>query len=1012
MSDRWTPTNILKLFRAPSDETGGAPISAEISQGVTELFESNDPSAAPEASRKISDYLKHFSSVSNEPASETATVSALRQALRRSASVLTAFDPCKIKPTGQTADPDKTAQELFDDVVEVYDPPTPNQRWMLEPTIRSEVLREFGTKDELVAALDANPSWRPATVLQRVLESYINQNPLPMFDLLPQDQLAAHLQAVRWLEPTTLTLPKPETIQEAIDQREVPAVFSKMAGENFIGRVSELSLLRDYLEVLPASSGLQMVHRQVRKWLGLKTKPPLVIYGAGGVGKTTLISKFLLDHMRVPEGFKFPYVYLDFDNPRLSASDPNSILTEAVRQLSIQYPDAKTDFEEFLNVEQQRNTFHSLDESDSIVGFRGAEQESQAADSLSRFAQLVTSIIKRVGKNGEGDYSLPLLIVLDTYEEVQYRGLRNEIQLWNLLDSIQANFPTLRLVIFGRAPLDIVPTSSTKTQMHPLSEFDRDSAVMFLKKMRIDDSAVAAELYDSVGGNPLSLKLAAEIYAREGAGTDLVKRDWLRSVFFFKASEVLIQGQLYQRILNHIHDQDVRKIAHPGLVLRRITPELIKDVLAGPCNIDVPTLDRASQLFNAFAREVALVTLTPEGVLIHRPDLRQKMLEFIERDKPAAAEQISRLAVNYYSPRETLQDRAEEIYHRLKLRDDAETIGSRWLPGIEPFLRNSINELPVESRSMLASYLGITISTEDVNAAGIAEWERYTAREAEELVKLGHYTQALEKIRRRKSRTKNSPLHRIEARALVSMKKLREAEKAIQNALKAAAASGRRSELLDCVFLAAEIAQRLKQRKRADEYLKQAAGIAEGLSDRPKQILAVLHRLRLKAQKKQTKPDPEEATLTAELATLLSSLPDPDWIANKNLVRASVSMLGSDYPDFFVRMFRRVGIGELDRKQLITLTRMLSSLQHSPSVKQFTRQFAKTLKLPEDAKLNEIVAALQTNRRLDEFLEKLVLLMAQAEDILIPQWSMFGSLFMQTSIEEDEHARLEVQQEA
>lgn len=996
MSDRWTPTNILKLFRPPGDESGAAQISPEISKTLTELFEAPDLSGV-QTSQQISDYLKQFSSVVTPPVIAPSKVPKLRQALRRSASVLTAFDPCKINPTGLTTSSDKAAEELVDDIVEVYDPPTPKQRWMLEPLIRAEILREFGTKEQLIAALDANPNWRPETVLQRVLESYIHEQPLPMFDLLPQDQLAAHLQAVRWLEPTALSLPKPETIQEAIDQREVPAVFSKMAGQNFVGREEELSLLRDYVEVLPASSGLGMVQRQVRKWLGLKRKPPLVIHGAGGVGKTTLISRFLLDHMQVREEFKFPYVYLDFDNPRLSPSDSDSILTEAVRQLSIQYPDARLDFEAFLTGEREVHTFEPVDESEFILETMGPAREAQAADSLSRFAQLVNSIIRRF--SNQGDYSLPLLIVLDTYEEVQYRGLRTEIQLWNLLDAIQKSFPTLRLVIFGRAPLDTVPTSSARTQLHSLSEFDRTSGVMFLQKLGIGDSEVARELYDSVGGNPLSLKLAAEIYSREGANTELVKRDWLRSVFFFKASEVLVQGQLYQRILNHIHDQDVRKIAHPGLVLRRITAELIKNVLAEPCGISVPNDERALDLFEAFGREVALVTRTTDGALVHRPDLRRKMLEFIERDKPVEAEQINRLAVTYYSGRETFQDRAEEIYHRLKLRD-TETIASRWLPGIERFLKDAIQELPIESRPTLATHLGISLSIEDIQAAGTAEWERYTARETEELVKLGHYQQALDKIGQRKERTKGSPLYRIEAKALVSLKRLKEAEKAVQNALKAASASGRRSELLDCVFLAAEISQQLKARRRADEYLSQAGAIAAGLNNRPKQILALLHRLRLRPTKQA--PDSQEAALISELATLLSALPETDWLTNKRLIRASVSMLGSEYSDFFVRMLRRVGIGELDSKQLSRLAGGLAKLQQSPPVKKLTHDFAKSV-TPNSSPL-QIVSGLQADHRLDQFLEKLVPLMVQAPGISKQMWSVFASLFKQSSIEETEEA--------
>lgn len=995
MSDRWTPTNILNLFRPVNEESAATPISPEISRSLTELFESSDLENVGEVPNQISDFVQQYTSVLTTALAAPETVSPLRQAYRRSASVLTAFDPCKINPVGEKPERGDAAKELVDDIVEVYDPPTLKQRWMLEPTIRASVLREFGSKQELIAALEANPTGRPETVVQKMLELYINEAPLPIFDLLPQEQLAAHLQAVRWLEPTSLNLPRPDAIQDAIDQREVPAVFSKMAGNNFVGREEELALLRDYVEVLPASTSLRGFQRQVRRWLGLQRKPPLVIYGPGGVGKTTLISKFLLDHMNVPDEIKFPYVYLDFDNPRVSPGHSDSILTEAVRQLSIQYPNARTEFEEFLSVERESRAFEAPDSSDAILEYSGPAQEAQAADSLSRFAQLVNSIVKRFSNHG--DYSLPLLIVLDTYEEVQYRGLRNEIKLWNLLDAIQSQFPTLRLVIFGRAPLDQLPTTSAQTTVRALSEFKRESAVLFLKKLGIADAGVAGELFDSVGGNPLSLKLGAEIYNREGAKTDLVKRDWVRSLFFFKASELLVQGQLYQRILNHIHDPDVRKIAHPGLVLRRITAELIKQVLAGPCGIDVPNDERAAELFEALGREVALVVRDADGSLVHRADLRSKMLEFIERDKPVQAKQISDLAVVYYLNKERLEDRAEEIYHRLKLKQTASVVHARWISGVEQFLRNVLPELPVESRPILGSLLGISVTSADLKAADLAVWEGYTERSADELIKLGHNEDALKKLGERTERTKGSPLYRIEARALASLKRFKDAEDAVQKALKAAAASGRRTELLDCVFLAAEISQQLRARKRADEYLKQAFEIATGLNDRPKQILALLHRLRLKSNKKQ---DSEAADLIVELATLLGALPEIDWMSNKQLVRASVSMLGPDYADFFVRMIRRVGIGTLDPKQLSILADGLTILQKSTPVQQLTKDFAKTLSLPSTAAVAEIVPALQAHTRLDEFLVKLVPLMLNTPDLAKQMWSKLASLFEQTSIQE------------
>jgi hypothetical protein len=53
-----------------------------------------------------------------------------------------------------------------------------------------------------------------------------------------------------------------------------------------------------------------------------------------------------------------------------------------------------------------------------------------------------------------------------------------------------------------------------------------------------------------------------------------------RTFMLFSLAETAVQGQLYQQILNHIPDPDLRQLAHPGLVVRRVTRDVIKEVLA------------------------------------------------------------------------------------------------------------------------------------------------------------------------------------------------------------------------------------------------------------------------------------------------------------------------------------------------------------------------------------------------------------------------------------------------
>jgi len=1000
MPKQWTPENILNLF--VSSPTQAASLSPDVSTALKELLESKDPDAIQTASNAVSGYLKEIYA---QPVSAGVEEGApgLKQAFRRSAAVLTAFNPVRLKPLGMSAEPGSAIKELMDDLVEVYDPPTPRQRWMLRTDIREKVLREMGSREQLLDALNATPKQeRPATVIQEMLELCIRGEEPPL-TTLPLKHLVACLQAIRWLQPSGLPLPSLEKVQEIIDQNEVPAIFEKMAGNNFTGREAELEMLREYVEVLPPSNNLRVLRRQVRRWFGLERKPPLVIYAPGGAGKTTLISKFLLEHMQVPEELKFPYVYLDFDNPRLALNDPDTIMSESVRQLSIQYPSASAELKNFLSDERATHYAQQTEvASDSILDISEAINEGAAAASVSRFANLVRRIVHRSSEAGA--YSLPLLIVLDTYEEVQTQGFKQEIQLWNLMDSIQHDFPTVRIVVFGRSRLEQVPTSNISTRLELLENFDRPSAESFLRKLGVGDANVARSLYDELGGNPLSLKLAAEVYRRGDYQAGRSTKGWSNSFFFFNASEHLVQGQLYQRILGHIHDPEVRKLAHPGLILRRITPELIKEVLQKPCGIAVPDDERARQLFDALKRESALVTMESDGALRHRPDVRRIMLNLLARDKPEQTREINRLAVKYYEGQAGLSARAEEIYHRLQLGESAKEIQARWKEGVGDYLRGAIEELPVESRLTLASFLNVRLKKEDVEAAGLAEWERYIAGNVNELVRLGHYAEALKALRERKERTAGSPLHLIEARALALMHRWSAAMEAVLRAQAAASASGSRREMLNAVLLAAQLSHQHGQIEVADNYLAQAQSIAATLDDPVKQILALLQRMRMyRITAKPESPRPV-GDMRPELARLLSALPDEKWLENRQLVRASVSLLGLDYHDFMLRMLRRVGFGRLNKAQISILTGIVLKRQKDDDVLQLIKSYAKTLKLRYDGSsfVEKLLPELQKSERLEEFFEKLISIIYKQPERSRTASAAFARLYLQQGISEEE----------
>jgi hypothetical protein len=131
-----------------------------------------------------------------------------------------------------------------------------------------------------------------------------------------------------------------------------------------------------------------------------------------------------------------------------------------------------------------------------------------------------------------------------------------------------------------------------------------------------------------VGGNPLTLRLAARVAADEEAVTGGIEALETRRFGFLAVSPALIRGQLYRRVLDHIHDPDVRALAHPGMVLRRVTPDIIREVLGPRCGI-AGVESKALKLFEALQKEHALVLIEGDGSLRYREEVRRPVLELL-----------------------------------------------------------------------------------------------------------------------------------------------------------------------------------------------------------------------------------------------------------------------------------------------------------------------------------------------------------------------------------------------
>ncbi|HEX5601082.1 MAG TPA: hypothetical protein VFX63_00985 [Pyrinomonadaceae bacterium] len=691
----------------------------------------------------------------------------VRWSYRKAASVLSSFDMQSIQPfDGPEGDQDAALESLYSESQLILDA-NRRPRWMLRSDTRRAALERLESVDNIRKAL-LNVSDRPNDPLQKMLEDYIFEKAPPLENQSHQ-QLLRTLQISEWLNGIVTGVPEPQVVLHRLEIENLLASFRFLVGDHFRGRTAELARLSEYVGVMDASSFTTLVTRGFRQFFSFSEKPPLVLHGPGGVGKSTLLAKFILDHVMLAtsssptetsdvDSNRFPFAYLDFDRPSLIAEEPVTLLLEALRQMEVQFPNSSTSLKKVRDAWNQRierRTSRRRQPADSAEG--GASRIDKRDLFLDEFAEEMKPLLTG-GK--------PLLFILDTFEEVQYRSSAFVEEVFDFLESLQRRIPTLRTVLSGRAPIESV---KFKTEGVPISIFDTEIAQGFLQSHGITDPELARLVAVQVGGSPLTLKLAVELLRREDPGAKGIKNLKTRDGLLKKLDDGAIQVQLFTRILEHIHDRDVAKLAHPGLVLRRITPELILKVLAGPCEVDVPNIERARELFAELGREVALVSQAGDNALIHRSDLRKVMLEPLRKDKAEKVKQIHRNAIEYYQAFDDGVSRAEEIYHRLSLGIERQNLEGRWADGVQQNLGSAIEELPLKSRAFLAAKLKLEVDESVWQEAELEDWEIHARMRATDLLALRQPLAALNILRQRQERTFGSPLLMLERDTIVAL---------------------------------------------------------------------------------------------------------------------------------------------------------------------------------------------------------------------------------------------------
>ncbi|MFT4063903.1 hypothetical protein [Paraburkholderia sp.] len=620
------------------------------------------------------------------------------------ASVLDTFNPDTIRPLIPEQGTDSSSHEAAFDALLSNAVATQTGEssfaWRLSDETRKQAISFLYSNNLLEHAIRLNTD---AVVerneYQNIFEMFATGQK-PALEGQSLEELQASLQAIRLLGNTELDLPDERKVASMVLRESALEELRRLADAHFTGRERELETLEEFVDAMPSSSLWRRLMRSagnlVSDLLGKREvvqRWPLLVTGRGGIGKSAFLAKFLLDHItRVDDG-TLAFAYLDFDRTAIWPDEPLTLLADIALQLSNQIPAVSAPLLDMHGriVEELAEGQSFTADYDSYESFGGSNlSASRAPRYTDEFEKILSEVFSRRS-------SITLLLLMDTFEEVTQRGTAYVDALWSFMEKLQDVLPRLRVVISGRSGLP----NDIPHGLLELPPLDKRTVNALLRSYGLTDQRNIDAITERVGGHPLSVKLTVQLLqsmARNGGTLDECARDRL---FEEKWNQKLVDGVLYRRIVDHIDDPLVKKLANPGFALREVTPQILLDVLNGPCDLRLGSLEEAKGLFSKLARYNSLVSPRSEWILHHRPEIREMVLDKLLLASHQQCLDIWKNAVDFYSAQYTIRARAEELYYRMMLGASSDQLDERWIPGVEKHLMGTRAELPQGAREFL-----------------------------------------------------------------------------------------------------------------------------------------------------------------------------------------------------------------------------------------------------------------------------------------------------------------------
>jgi hypothetical protein len=790
------------------------------------------------------------------------------------AALVTHFDPFALSQQHDKNDDDGSGavMTLMEEAVPLT---APEGAWTLPLETRRRIVAGFPDRAAVLKCL-ATISDRPENRTQAAFERLMSDPGAVAETVQGRDPtaIADILDAMAWIADAPQLndgLPDAETVTAALIEARRMAPLRRLVGGHFEGRKDILARMQAYLEA-PDAEDVMFIH------------------GPGGIGKSTVLAKFALDAAERDD--LDAIAYLNLDRPILRPEEPLSLLSDLLSQLAQAFAgadDTLTDVRARVGDLERRLSYGGKDMSVPDASLTKIGDWERIVDDVA------VAIAKLPGQRR-------ILVLIDTFEQAQRQGEGVVAEMWRMAGILMRQAPRLRIIAAGR----LEDNHFTDNRV-ALEAFERSDVERVLE--RACEASVPPglvdEIYDLTGGHPLTVQLAAYFVAQVGAQAFAdpgLRRDTLADL-----RQKNRDALLYGRILQQIDDPQVQRVALPAMILRRITPAAIREVLAGPCGLNLgPGQDH--DLFARMAAEVDLMTpdhSDPETpALVHRADLRSLMLDDVRDDPKVPAQEIDARAVEHFSRLAGPHARAEELYHRIWRGDPEPELDRRWRPDAAPLLASALDELPPGRQPWLAARLGVVPTARAAEALDPIDRERTVAAQARRMLTRGDAEGVLSLLSERPERSPTSELMAIGAEAHIAMGDLAAGMEVLDRAIAAAEQAGATHRLAGHLLLRSQARERQRYFADASRDAAQALDIAERLDDQHDRLRALAALLRL-GRKSRVVAGPPRATLRQRLHDLIDVGSGPDSARplpgilydNPDLTRELAAEIGEDHPE-------------------------------------------------------------------------------------------------------------------